>query len=60
MQGGFKNLVNPGTHVSESDLEATREEREELHRRLRLRSHLLDALAARVEVSMPCSSPESG
>lgn len=40
MTGGFRPLVNPSTLVSEVDLNASRAEREELHREIELRAHL--------------------
>lgn len=46
MRGGFKQAIHPGTRVSQVDLEATREQREELHRRLRLRSHLMQVFTS--------------
>lgn len=46
MTSGFKKAIYPGTQVSQVDLEATRQEREELHRRLRLRSHLIEVFTS--------------
>lgn len=40
MTGGFRVLVNPGTRISEVDLEATRADRERLHAEVRARLHI--------------------
>lgn len=40
MIGGFCPLVNPATRVSEVNLEATRKERQELHREVRIRNYI--------------------
>ena len=40
MRGGFRPLVNNGCQVSEVDLDATRQARQHLADRLRLRRHL--------------------
>lgn len=46
MRGGFKPLVHPPTLVSEIDLDATRDERDHLHREIELRAHLAWLLAS--------------
>jgi hypothetical protein len=45
VRGGFRPLVNPGTPVSEIDIEGTREYRKEVRRQLVLREHLQDVFA---------------
>lgn len=44
MRGGFRSLVNPGTRISQVDLEATRAGRQELHEEVRLRGHVVTLL----------------
>jgi len=44
MRGGFKRLVNPGTFISEVDLEETREARRKVHEQFRLRQRLGELL----------------
>lgn len=45
MRGGFRPLVNPGSSVSEVDLDGTRLARREVAEQVRLRNHLLGLLA---------------
>ena len=40
VRGGFGVLVNPGTRISDVDLEATRADRERLHAEVRARLHI--------------------
>ena len=48
MRGGFGQLVNPSTRISEVDLEATRADRERLHAEVRSRSHVAWLLSVSV------------
>lgn len=45
MSNGFTSLVNPGTPVSDVDLNASRVERCRLHEEVSLRAHLLNLLS---------------
>lgn len=45
MRGGFKKLVNPPTRLGDVDLEATRAERERVHKAVRDRQ-LIEGLLA--------------
>ncbi len=40
MRGGFKQLVHPGTQISEIDVEATRSERNRVHEEVEMRSYI--------------------